>query len=82
MLFGEIGAIGAIAPDHIPGTPNAFGTVGAGASDEVLRDALAYQVGNRTLFLARQGPERPQLFLGELNLGAYHDVNQGNMMAL
>ena len=81
MPFGEIGAIGAIAADQLPGAPNALGAVGSRAADEVLRDTLAYQVGNRTLFLAREGFQRPQLLLGELNLCAYHDVSKSNMMA-
>ena len=81
VVLSEIGALRPVASDQAANPAHAFGAVHSRLADQVLRDALPYEVRYRTFLLACETPERCQLLLGELNLSAYHDAIFGNMMA-
>ena len=80
-MLGEIRAARPVATDEAASPAHAFGAVHSRTADEVLRDALSYQIRYRQFLLARELPERRQLLLCELNLRTNHDAGSSDMMA-
>ena len=81
VILGQIGALRPVAPHQCPRPPDQFAPVDTRSPDKVLGHALADQVRNRALFLARARLEGGKLVLGELDLCTDYDGSRSNMMA-